>query len=123
MKHTEFNWREPIIGFTDQDPLFPKLKELIRPNHALPTDIIPNAKSVIVFFLPFSKEVIESNIVGEESSRAWDISNIETNNLINDLNKHLFELISLKGFQASASLFLLLLKMVTLAYCLLIMKV
>jgi len=102
LKNTEFDWGAPIIGFADsKDKLFPKLKELIGPNHALPSDLVPNAKSVIVFFIPFSKEVVDSNVFGEESSREWDISNIETNNLINDLNKFLFERISQKGYVSS----------------------
>lgn len=59
LKHTEFDWREPVIGFADaRDSLFPRLKELIGPKHALPSDIVPDAKSVIVFFLPFCKEVV-----------------------------------------------------------------
>jgi epoxyqueuosine reductase QueG len=51
--------------------------------------------------LPFSKEVVESNIPGEESSREWDISSIETNSLINDLNIFIFEKISHKGHTSS----------------------
>ncbi|KNZ42753.1 epoxyqueuosine reductase [Acetobacterium bakii] len=102
LKHTETDWREPIIGFADAgDQLFSKLKEIIGPNHALPADIVPNAKSVIVFFLPFSKEIVKSNIGGEESSREWDIACIETNNLINDLSRYLYEAITEMGFNAS----------------------
>ena len=102
LKHTETDWRDPVIGFADaKDELFPKLKELIGPNHALPSDLVPNARSVITFFLPFSKEIVESNISGEESSKEWDYSYIETNNLIGDLNKFLFEKITAKGFNAS----------------------
>lgn len=68
LKHTETDWRRPVIGFADaRDILFPKLKEIIGPNHALPSDIVPNAKSVIVFFLPFSKEIVKSNIDQEIS--------------------------------------------------------
>lgn len=102
LKHTETDWRDPVIGFADaKDELFPKLKEIIGPNHALPSDLVPNAKSVITFFIPFSKEIVESNISGEESSREWDFAYIETNNLINDLSKYLHEKITAKGFQAS----------------------
>ena len=101
-KHVETDWRDPIIGFADaEDELFLKLKEIIGPNHALPSDFVPNAKSVITFFIPFSKEIVESNISGEESSRMWDISCIETNNLIDDLIKYLYEKITAKGFKAS----------------------
>ncbi|MBC2723477.1 epoxyqueuosine reductase [Desulfosporosinus sp.] len=102
LKGTEFDWRYPVIGFADaQDLLFPKLKELIGPKHALPSDLVPDARSVIAFFLPLSKEVVKSNTHGEESSREWDISSIETNNLIDDLNKYLFEKLSQKGYVSS----------------------
>jgi epoxyqueuosine reductase QueG len=102
LKPTVTNWREPIIGFADaSDKLFFELKEIIGPNHALPTDIVPNAKSVIVFFLPFSKEIVKSNIDGEESSKEWDYACIETNILINDLSKYLHKTITEMGFNAS----------------------
>ncbi|SHJ38541.1 epoxyqueuosine reductase [Lutispora thermophila] len=102
LKHTETDWRDPVIGFADaNDILFYKLKEIISPNHAIPSDIIPNAKSVITFFLPFSKNIVESNVFGEESSREWDYSYIETNNLISDLNKFLYDKLTARGYNAS----------------------
>lgn len=102
LKHTETQWLDPIIGFADaNDELFPKLKEIISPNHALPSDLVPNAKSVITYFIPFSPEIAECNIRGEESSREWDYAYIETNQLINDLNKYIYDKITKKGFKAS----------------------
>lgn len=102
LKQTETNWREPVIGFADAgDPLFLKLKELIGPNHALPGELVPDAKSVIVFFLPFSEKAVKSNIDGEESSREWDIACIETNQLINDLSRLLHDTIKKMGHRAS----------------------
>lgn len=102
LKNTETDWGVPIIGFADaKDELFTKLKEIISPTHALPSDIVPNAKSVITFFLPFSKNIVESNVYGEESSREWDYSYIETNNLICDLNKFLYDKITERGYNAS----------------------
>ncbi|WKY46168.1 epoxyqueuosine reductase [Eubacteriaceae bacterium ES2] len=102
LKNTESEWRDPIIGFADaQDDLFPKLKEIIGPAHSVPADIIPRARSVIVFFLPFSEEIIGSNISGENGSRAWDMAKIETNLLIEDLNRYLYEQIIARGYKAS----------------------
>ena len=102
LKHTQTQWREPIIGFADaNDELFNKLKEIISPTHALPSDLVPNAKSVITFFIPFSEDIVKSNIHGEESSKEWDYAYIETNNLIGDLNKFLYEKITAKGYHAS----------------------
>ncbi|MBQ2764535.1 MAG: epoxyqueuosine reductase [Firmicutes bacterium] len=99
---TETSWRKPVVGFADANsPLFAELKEIIAPSHALPQDIISGAKTVITFFLPFGKEVIESNIPEEESSRSWDIANIETNKLIIDINQMLYDHITAKGFHSS----------------------
>lgn len=101
-RRSETSWREPIVGFADpRDPMFLELKNIVGAHHALPTDIIHNAKSVIAFFLPFSEEIVESNLSGAQSSRAWDIANIETNALIEDLNKFLYEKIVNNGFSAS----------------------
>jgi epoxyqueuosine reductase QueG len=101
-KETESDWREPVIGFANADaPMFLNLKKLISPSHALPTDFINDAKSVIVFFLPFHEEIIKSNVGNIESSRAWDIANIETNNLIMDINKYLNDKITEMGYSST----------------------
>lgn len=98
----ETRWREPVIGVADaNDPLYEELKMMISPTHSLPSDIIPGAKSVIAFFVPFSEEIITSNIPDEESSREWDYACIETNHMLTDLSKYLYEKITAMGYQAS----------------------
>lgn len=98
----ETAWRTPVVGFADaNDPKFAELKQIIGPNHALPQDIVLHAKSVVVYFVPFGADIVKSNIPGEESSRAWDIANIETNQLITELNRTLHDWITERGFQAS----------------------
>lgn len=59
-----------------------------------------NAKTAIVYFLPFSKEVIESNDK-KESSAEWMIAYVETNQLIENINKHLAEYLNDEGFETS----------------------
>ncbi|KAB3539062.1 epoxyqueuosine reductase [Alkaliphilus pronyensis] len=99
LKGTETNWYEPVIGIAAaNNPMFKELKNIISPTHALPTDFIKDAASVIVFFLPFQEHIVKSNIGNIESSREWDIANIETNNLIVDINKYLHEKIVEKGY-------------------------
>lgn len=101
-KKTESDWSQPVIGFANADDyMFLELKNLISPSHALPSDFIDNAKSIIVFFIPFEQEIVKSNISGIESSREWDIANIETNNLIVDINKYLYEKIAEMGYTSS----------------------
>lgn len=102
LKQTATDWREPVTGVAAaDDPLFPLLKEIIGPNHALPGELVPGAKSVLVFFLPFSESVVASNITGEESSQEWDYACIETNQLINDLSRFLHDAIVEMGYHAS----------------------
>ena len=88
--HTATGWEEPLIAFAAaRDPLFRQLKEVISKSHNLPTDLIPNAKTVISYFIPFKKEVVLSNIKNKESSEEWVISYIETNKLIRELNDYI----------------------------------
>lgn len=99
---TETKWRTPVVGFADaNDELYKELKTIISPTHALPSDIIPGAKCVIAFFIPFEKQIVLSNIADEESSREWDYAYIETNQMIGDLTNYLYEKITEKGYQAS----------------------
>lgn len=47
------SWKEPLVAIADAgDRLFPRLKEIVRPTHALPEDLLPGARSVIAYFLP-----------------------------------------------------------------------
>jgi epoxyqueuosine reductase QueG len=51
-------WEEPLVGVASaSDPMFETLKqpEVVGPIHANPDYWLPGAKSVISFFLPFSK--------------------------------------------------------------------
>lgn len=98
----ETKWREPIIGVANaHDPLYHELKNNIIKTHVLPSDIVPGAESVIVIFVPFAKEIVMSNIDGEESSKEWDYAYIETNNLLKELSSYLYEKITKLGYKAS----------------------
>jgi len=102
LKGTGTNWREPLVAIAHaNNPMFLDLKNLISPTHAIPSDFIDDAKSVIVFFIPFEEGVVKSNIGGIESSREWDIAYIETNNLIVDINKYLYEKITERGYTST----------------------
>ena len=84
------SWRPPTVAFAAaDDPLFEELKEAVSPSHAKPEDILGGAKTVIAYFLPFTKSIIASNVEGKYSSKEWAYAYIETNQLIEDLNKKL----------------------------------
>ena len=83
-------WDEPLIAFSDaHDRLFLRLKAVVSERHALPTDLMKNAETVISYFIPFRKEIVLSNMGGQNSSREWVIAYLETNKLIVDLNRFL----------------------------------
>lgn len=99
---TETAWGEPIIGFADaDDEMFYSLPRIIGPDYALPADVLPEARSVISYFIPFTEELVESNIDEIESSSEWDCANIETNALLIDLNKYLQDILAKEGYHTS----------------------
>lgn len=98
----ETKWRVPLIAYADaEDQLFKKLKVLISSSHALPKDFLPDSQTVITYFLPFEKSIIESNIEGKESSREWAVAYIETNQLIQDLNEFVRKELNKMGYDST----------------------
>lgn len=84
------SWEIPLVGFADAaDPLFGELKQLVSPTHAVPQDILTEARTVIAFFLPFPKSLTATNVKDRMSSREWAVTYIETNELIARLSDHL----------------------------------
>lgn len=86
-RDVQTKWREPLVAYGDaSDKMFFKLKEVVSPSHALPKDLLPEAKTVVAYFIPFDEEIVKSNEEGRECSKAWAKAYIETNQLISDLN-------------------------------------
>jgi epoxyqueuosine reductase QueG len=87
---TTTRWKKPIVGFADaKDPLFAVLKRVISTEHLLPRDLLPTAKTVIAFFIPFERQVAISNITGTLASEQWAIAYVETNRLIAAICEHM----------------------------------
>ncbi|UZW15459.1 epoxyqueuosine reductase [Clostridium pasteurianum] len=78
-----FRFREPILGFASaEDPLYSQLSQIIGNKQLHPKDIMADAKTVIVYFIPFSLEIIkkiqgQKNIVQE-----WSDNYTSTNILL-----------------------------------------
>ena len=50
--------RTPLVAFASaHDPRYTELQTVIGPWHNLPEDFLPEAESVISYFIPFTKEV------------------------------------------------------------------
>jgi len=82
----ETAYRAPLVGFARaDDPGFTRLKELVGPGHLLPRDLLPEARSVAAFFLPFTAELVKVNRDDPYVSRRWAEAYIETNALISEI--------------------------------------
>jgi epoxyqueuosine reductase QueG len=95
-------WKTPLFAYADaHDPLFLLFKDVVSPTHCLPQDFIPEAASVIAYFLPFEASIVRSNVPGRLSSEAWGRAYIETNTLIGEINAHVARELAAKGFKGT----------------------
>lgn len=95
-------WRTPLIAFADaKDEKFLRLKEIISPSHALPQDFLDNAETVLTYFMPFTKEICESNREGKFASEQWAKAYIETNEFIALINKEMKKVFENKGYEST----------------------
>ena len=94
---------EPLIGFgSASDPLFEEFKktEAIGPWHMSPCEWLPQAKTVVSMFFPFTEEVRSSNRPQTDwPSSAWLHGRIEGQAFLNDYMKSLKEYFESKGIE------------------------
>ncbi len=96
------SWNAPLVAFADaHDPLFVRLREVVRPSHAVPEALLPGTRSVIVYFLPFHHDIITGNRAGKYVSRQWAQAYVDTNRLIVDLNARLAKILAKQGFRSA----------------------
>jgi len=82
------------------DDRFDRLPEIAYREHILPRDLLPSAESVVVFFVPFRKELILENKKGNRPCRDWGLAYVETNELIGRASTALGELLAGYGFRS-----------------------
>ena len=101
---TETRYREPLVAFADaRDRRFRELRRYVDPDHMLPEDLLPGARSVVSFFVPFASEIPEANGQNRhEVAREWVVAYIETNTLIDRITARLVELLAEKRVRAAA---------------------
>jgi len=93
-------WKEPIIEIIPAyDGKLKQLKEMVSTEHFMPFDILPDAKSIISFFIPFQEYIAESNIEGIMVSREWVEAYIRTNDLIKVINDNIELLMNKNGYK------------------------
>jgi epoxyqueuosine reductase QueG len=94
-------WRRPLLVTAHADHRFDTLPRIAARGHSLPRDVLPSARSVVVFFVPFVKELAVENNKGEIPCRNWGLAYESTNRLINSLCGHISNHLKDLGYQAA----------------------
>jgi len=93
-------WEDPIIEIISaENEKLQTLKQAVSSSHYMPCDILPDAQSIISFFIPFHKSVVESNVEGAMASREWAIAYIKTNDLIKAISDKVETLMAERGYK------------------------
>jgi epoxyqueuosine reductase QueG len=97
-------YRTPVIGFLcADDPEFANLEELTGGSHLMPEDLLPGARSVVSYFLPFEPQIVYANQQDKEKPACqWAIAYKETNALIGTIAARLIEVLGEHGVKAAA---------------------
>ena len=90
-------WQTPLLTAAPIDARFDQLPQIAADDHLLPRDLLPTAKSVIVFYIPFKKELVKANKKGGHPCREWGIAYVQTNDLIGRLSQALGDFLNERG--------------------------
>lgn len=96
-------WRTPLMCFTDANSDYIKnIRKNVNSDHILPKEFLPDASIVIAFFLPFSKDIIDSNKNKNDNtaSKEWADSYGITNKAMAEFNMGLAEIVENLGYKA-----------------------
>ena len=98
-------YENPLIGVAaSDDPLWKILKEprVVGPHHRTPLEWMPEAKSVISYFLPFTEAVRKSNRTKGMPSKEWLYGRWDGEIFNNALRSFIVEAVEDQGYKALA---------------------
>lgn len=99
--HAVWLWREPLAASASvDDPLVGSLKEWVHPGHLMPWELLPGARGIVAFFIPFSEQVSMGNAQGRFQSASWARAYRETNALIDEVGERLCRMLRSRGHKA-----------------------
>ena len=83
-------WREPLVGFADvNSEEIKNIREYTYERHLMPKDILEDATVIIAYFVPFTKDIADSNIKGAFASEKWTLAYQETNEMFPKINEYI----------------------------------
>ena len=93
-------WQKPLMVSAPIDERFDILPQIAFNEHLHPHDLLPTARSLIVFFIPFKRELVKENKKGDRPCRNWGLAYVHTNDLIERLSRALEQLLIDRSFQS-----------------------
>jgi epoxyqueuosine reductase QueG len=93
-------WQPPLLATAPVDSRFDQLPQIAADDHVLPSDLLASARSVIVFYLPFKKDLVKENRKGDRPCPNWGLAYVQTNDLIGRLTQALGDLFAERGFKS-----------------------
>ena len=100
--HQEKNiWRTPLLATARADERFDMLPKIAAPDHSLPKELLETGKSVVVFFVPFIKDLAIENHEGKIPCRNWGLAYEATNDLINRLCTEIRDFLEDAGYHSA----------------------
>jgi len=101
-KFNEKNWwRTPLLATDTVDDRFRMLPKMAAKNHWMPQDLLPTAKTVMVFFIPFKEELVVENHPGKFPCPNWGIAYEVTNHLIDKFSEHMGAWLRENGYESA----------------------
>lgn len=100
LKHDGW-WRKPLLVSSSIDERFDVLPRITMDEHFLPHELMASARSIVVFFIPFTKELIKENRDGDRPTRNWGLAYVDTNNLIEEAAQALEGVLKEAGYASA----------------------
>lgn len=92
-------FRQPICAFSAaDDPRYHQLKTIVGPWHKDPAELLPDAKSVISYFVPFTAVLPKSVREREPVSPLWGEAYVALNSLFDVIGERLSEFLRDAGY-------------------------
>jgi epoxyqueuosine reductase QueG len=98
-------WELPLVGIASaEDPLWDTFKQsdVVGPRHMAPDEWLPGAKSVISYFLPYTRRICEANRIEKVTATEWLYGRWEGELFNEALRRFIVELVEKNGGHAIA---------------------
>jgi epoxyqueuosine reductase QueG len=93
-------WSAPLVATAPIDRRFEQLPKIASDDHFHPLELLSTAKTVIVFFIPFKKQLVKENKAGDRPCRNWGVAYVQTNDLIDRLSEAIGDMLAGQGFES-----------------------